>query len=159
MLELPQAAPVVEAAVAYWTTIDSRAAERLSNVQVIITDLPSTILGLASMMTPTIWLDINASGQGWSLDVDLAPIDSRVDLLSVVAHELGHLLGYKDLDPVRYANQLMSASINPGIRRLIESEAWQASLDEVFAGWSDHELAVEGDLERLIHSNPYPQFT
>ncbi len=134
-LTMLDALPVVEAAVAYWSSIDSRAAERLSNVQVIIADLPSTILGLASMTTPTIWLDLNAGGRGWWLPVDVAPIDSRVDLLSVVAHELGHVQGLEDLNPVQHADALMSSTLPEGVRRVPDRNSWEASLDELFATW------------------------
>jgi hypothetical protein len=134
-LTMLDALPVVEAAVAYWTSIDTRAAERLSNVQVIITDLPSTILGLASVTTSTIWLDINAGGRGWWLPVDVAPSDSRVDLLSVVAHELGHVQGLEDLDSVEHTDALMSSTLPIGTRRVPDWNSWEASLDELFASW------------------------
>src|SRR5207248_5326016 len=42
-----------------------------------------------------IWIDVNAAGHGWFMDVTSAQsvTPGRVDLLTVVAHELGHALG------------------------------------------------------------------
>ena len=66
-------------------------------------DLPGATLGLAS--GNSIWLDINAAGWGWF--VDATPGDdsefttvgnqgeqNSMDLLTVLDHELGHLLGF-----------------------------------------------------------------
>src|SRR5262249_12116292 len=74
---------------------------RLAGIDVRIADLGGTTLGLASGRT--IWLDDNAAGWGWF--VDPTPGDdsdvttpgnqgeqNRMDLLSVLEHELGHLL-------------------------------------------------------------------
>ena len=69
-------------------------------MNITIGDLGGTTLGLAS--GNTIWLDENAAGWGWF--VDSTPWDdaeftapgnqgeqNRIDLLTVVMHELGHL--------------------------------------------------------------------
>ena len=42
----------------------------------------------------------------------------KVDLLTVVLHEFGHELGLVDLDPSVYGDDLMSAVLNPGERRV-----------------------------------------
>jgi hypothetical protein len=41
-----------------------------------------------------------------------------MDLLTVISHELGHLLGLGDLDPGRYGHDVMTATLAPGERRL-----------------------------------------
>jgi hypothetical protein len=49
----------------------------------------------------------------------LGAVDSRavdqIDLLSVVEHELGHVLGLGDLDAL--ADSLMSGTLGTGVRR------------------------------------------
>ena len=42
----------------------------------------------------------------------------RYDLLTAVLHEMGHVLGYEDLDPARSPDALMAGSLQPGERRL-----------------------------------------
>jgi len=94
-------------------------------------DLPGSTLGLAS--SSIIFLDSNAAGHGWFLDP--TPHDdseftsesanehpsSQVDLLSVLAHELGHLLGMDDdaaADP--YGQNVMADALPVGLRRMPE---------------------------------------
>jgi hypothetical protein len=79
---------------------------------VAIEDLPPGQLGEA--FGSTITLDINANGAGWYADFT-APQAGRVDLLTVVAHELGHLLGYGHSDD---SQDLMAATLPVGTRRL-----------------------------------------
>jgi hypothetical protein len=48
-----------------------------------------------------------------------------------LAHELGHLLGLDDLDPVDRAHDLMSARLSPGVRRMPAMEMHESTaLDE-----------------------------
>jgi autotransporter-associated beta strand protein len=77
--------------------------DRLAQANVGISDLPGDLLGLAR--GKTVRIDRDGAGQGWFVDEtpetsdDLLP--GRVDLLSVVLHEFGHLLGWEhgnDLD-------------------------------------------------------------
>ena len=75
----------------------------LHSIDIRIADLPGATLGQAS--GHTIWLDNNAAGWGWF--VDRTPRSdsefttpgnqgeqNRMDLLTVLEHEVGHLLGY-----------------------------------------------------------------
>jgi hypothetical protein len=79
----------------------------LDTIHFEIADLPGQTLGLAS--GHTILIDRNAAGFGWFVDstprddrefgpslvADAnSPAYGRMDLLSVVAHEMGHVLGY-----------------------------------------------------------------
>jgi hypothetical protein len=76
----------------------------LHGVAVGITDLGGTALGLAS--GNSVWLDDNAVGWGWFVgstpqsDSEFARRGNqgernRMELLTVLEHEVGHLLGYE----------------------------------------------------------------
>jgi hypothetical protein len=86
-------APAVAAAVDYWADqgVDAEGLESLLNTDIRIEDLSGSLLGEASGMT--VRLDDDAAGYGWS--DSLAAVDAgEIDLLSVLTHEFGHVLGY-----------------------------------------------------------------
>src|SRR4051794_3935676 len=66
----------------------------------------------------SVLIDDNADGWGWHTDASSAPGANRVDLLTVVMHELGHVLGHEDLDHGAHSEDLMSGLLTPGQRRL-----------------------------------------
>ena len=126
--------PLVTEAVSGWTELGLPAAdvEALSTIKVVIADLPGQQLGLATQ--DTIYVDVNAAGRGWFVDPtpgqnkEFGPSDGsgelraldpeaidRVDLLTVLYHELGHSLGLNDLDSS--ADGLMSGVLQAGVRR------------------------------------------
>jgi hypothetical protein len=129
---------VVAEARARWAASLTNPADRdaLARVEFQVADLPGSTLGLTSLNT--IWLDPNAGGHGWFTDptpwddVEFpilvadhelfadgdSPAVGRVDLLTVVMHELGHVLGLEDLDPDAHADDLMAATLAPGTRRV-----------------------------------------
>ena len=102
----------------------------LRSVSFVITDLAGSQLALA--VGDTVYVDANAAGQGWFIDntpdineeyqaiggelvtLDAKAVD-RVDLLTVLYHELGHVLGLADLAPS--AGTLMGGQLSPGLRR------------------------------------------
>ncbi len=97
-------------AVALWATGSHAAAPAQLTVE--LDDLPAGQLGAA--FGHTITLDLDANGAGWHTG-RTTPAAGRVDLLSVLSHEIGHLLGY---DHSELADDLMCATLPLGTRRL-----------------------------------------
>jgi hypothetical protein len=132
-----------------------------------ITDLPGKTLGRATSTTITI--DADAAGLGWFIDttpleneefsIPMSPTElaasadslghDRYDLLTVVMHELGHVLGRQhEAD----ATQLMNETISPGIRRLA-SDVFDATTSSLRTFSNDNNsdvfLTVWSDLHWL----------
>jgi hypothetical protein len=102
------------------------------------------ILGLAS--GHTLWLDANAAGRGWFYPTPFDDAEfttpaghprsgsqgeqDRMDLLTALAHELGHLLG-RDHE----ADGLMAQTLTAGTRRAPSSGSvpMDVALDRMFA--------------------------
>jgi hypothetical protein len=119
--------------------------EKASQVRTTIVDLPGWTLAEAT--EDGINIDLNANGFGWYVDstpnddsefahegdqlraIEGTEADGRVDLLTVLTHELGHYLGLKHTDAeteqLTATNAFMQSGIRPGIRRLpgIESDS------------------------------------
>ena len=110
--------------------------EVLEQVQVQIADLDGARLGEAT--NTTITLDVSAAGHGWFIDttpednsefsknsdhellaLNDSPAADRMDLLTVVMHELGHLIGYEHADD---SSDLMAETLELGTRRELDIE-------------------------------------
>jgi hypothetical protein len=93
-----------------------------------------------------IWLDASGAGLGWSagsgqwsvVDSQWSVVSGQLfgtdftqrttahgqlptagyDLLTVLTHELGHVLGHADLDPQHHPDHLMAAVLQPGTARV-----------------------------------------
>lgn len=120
------------------TGVDERLLSVLDTVDVRIADLPGAHLGLA--ISSVVYIDSDAAGWGWHTDRDSASPADRMDLATVVAHELGHVLGLDDLDLSEGAHNLMAETLAPGVRK----EPSTADLDEMFARdlWEEDDLLV-----------------
>jgi hypothetical protein len=117
--------PIVQEAIGLWRAagIDATRLSALSHVAVGISDFPGPWLGMA--FPDAIWIDSDAAGYGWYIDPTTAdasafpaapgsPAYGKVDLLTVVAHELGHELGFDDSAD----GGLMGVFLPTGTRRL-----------------------------------------
>jgi len=136
---------IVHEAIARWasTGLDASSIAKLEQVEFAIADLNGYLLGKAQSNHVT--LDNNAAGYGWFVDLTpaldeefaavsdtrLKAIDPRavdhIDLLSVVEHELGHVLGLADLNAL--ADNLMSGVLESGVRKT----PYKRHADAVFA--------------------------
>jgi hypothetical protein len=105
----------------------------LAHAQFHVADLPGSLLGWTYQQN--IWIDAHAAGYGWFLDAaagsiaafalvagagELAtaaaasPAYGHVDLLTVVTHELAHILGLNDDQGIDWMGEYLPT----GIRRL-----------------------------------------
>jgi Ca2+-binding RTX toxin-like protein len=128
---------MVEAAIDRWEAAGATAEQlaAMRSVSVSVTDLAGLQIGESG--AGTIKLDINAAGWSWFVDAtpdgdseysgsgtQLAAVDgngaagTRIDLLSVVMHELGHQIGLSDSYAGGDSDELMYGSIGAGERRL-----------------------------------------
>jgi hypothetical protein len=114
----------------------------LGEIEVRIADLPGLTLSLANADEHSIILDGNAAGYGWFVDptlsddtefARLAGADAaaatagslafgRMDLLTVVEHEVGHLLGL-----AHGSSDVMGGTLQAGLRITTQAAATQAA--------------------------------
>ena len=132
------AQPVLAAALARWTAAGFTSA--LGGIQLQVANLGGRTLGIASGNTIT--LDDNAAGHGWF--VDPTPWDdsefttrgnqgeqNRMDLLTVLTHEIGHVLGYE-----HDQTGVMEDTLAAGTRQMPGADHqtdWFAAIDLLFA--------------------------
>lgn len=124
-----QLQPIVREAIRRWNQLGLTAAERtlLNSAHFNIADLDGATLGLSTGNTVT--LDLDAAGNGWFVDPTprsnsefVRPGDQdeqgKVDLLTAVMHELGHVLGRKHTETGVMAETLATGtreSFVPGV--------------------------------------------
>jgi hypothetical protein len=143
VLEESDLGTIVSAAVARLEQagLDSQAAQSLAQTPIIVRNLAPGLLGLAD--SGVIFIDDDAAGAGWFIDP--TPLEDgefaagqnatelealgRVDLLTVVLHELGHVLGLDDVSGDGAASDLMAETLPVGVRRLPDED----TLDALYA--------------------------
>jgi autotransporter-associated beta strand protein len=134
-ISLDMLQPVVVEAAARWSDIGLTPAQAatLSNVQFTMADLGGAYLGLANPATNTIRIDDDAARLGWSLGsgqwsaVGGQSAAGGVDLLTVVMHEMGHLLGY---DHSHDDHDLMAPVLSAG--RSVDYEGLSTKYEDQF---------------------------
>jgi hypothetical protein len=156
----PQAVqPLVAAAIARWARAGASAAQlaALRAVQVQVADLAGAELGQAAGRT--IWIDRDAAGYGWF--VDATPNDDaefrtagdwgqrgHMDLLTVLCHEMGHVLG---LGHSLAADDVMAEALATGVRHmpiagdLAAAGAWEAAFAALVRRTGTGGRAAEGE--------------
>ena len=128
---------VAEEAANRWraTGLTAQQEAALSNITYQVGELPGFVMG--SQKDGVITLDNDASGVGWFVDetpwddtefsnilsgnsasTELAIGQSRMDLLTVVMHEQGHVLGLADVYDLGQKDNLMYGGAEVGVRRL-----------------------------------------
>jgi hypothetical protein len=128
--------PIVQEAINRWSKVlklNQSQLAQLNQVNFQIADLTGLTLGQTAGNTIT--LDADAAGYGWFIDstpgthseftrrhdkTDLfastsSPAFGDMDLLTVVTHELGHVLGYGDQSPL---GSIMDSTLSAGERLL-----------------------------------------
>jgi hypothetical protein len=144
VLTAQQADSLLAAALGHWQA-SGVSTPAPGAIVIRIADLGGTTLGLASGRT--IWLDDNAAGWGWF--VDSTPSDdsefllngnqgeqNRIDLLTVLAHELGHVLGFE-----HEADGVMAETLAAGTRQT-ESKSELEATDAFFEMVGDNDREI-----------------
>lgn len=128
--------------------IDQSLITLLGAVRFEVAQLGGPLLGLADAASRRVLIDTNAAGYGWFADVTplrdeefvasatnstltAAPgslAQGKMDLLSVVLHEMGHIAGLGDISGDPHGNNLMIEALASGSRRTQE-------IDVIFANW------------------------
>src|SRR5262249_19666979 len=118
-----------------WLAAVPTADAALGEIRYVVHDLPNGYLAFTYAAgtdgSKRIEIDDDASGFGWFVDTtpnddtEFVPTDvpgefrapegspayGRIDLLTVLSHELGHVLGLGDLDPAGHPAEIMAAPI------------------------------------------------
>jgi Ca2+-binding RTX toxin-like protein len=136
---------LVAAAIGRWqqSGLSQVHVDRLRGIDVHLADLPGSHLGIS--YDDAIFIDSNAAGYGWFVDATpeqdeefsgatpglatTGQAQHRMDLLSALVHEFGHVLGLDDLDGEVDPRQVMADELAAGMRRVLSADR----VDDAFA--------------------------
>jgi hypothetical protein len=159
--------PIVQQAIEFWTLsylLDDSGITLLNSVEFQIVDLDGLALGYTS--GTTIQIDLDAAGFGWFVDTTpednneftlqsdgtfladpSSPASGKMDLLTVVIHELGHVLGLDDSGLNTKSSDVMTPVLTAGTRRLtVELDR----TDDQKLQLTDIETILEGPLNPVL---------
>jgi hypothetical protein len=140
---------VAELAIGHWTEALGSGDPRLASfgdMRITFADLAGDMLGYASGRT--VQIDRDAAGHGWSLG-GLDDSDARMDLVTVLTHELGHVIGFEH---ERSGFEVMDATLAPAAQTPLEQALAGIDLDRI----TDRDLlklatlAARGDAGALL---------
>lgn len=121
---------------------------QLSSIHFTVGSLPPGTLALSYVSQNLVVVDPFAAGYGWFVDSTPlkdeeytnnggrqvagpgSPAAGRMDLLTVVLHEMGHFNGWTELDPTVYRDALMALTLGANTRRMRDIDAVFASETE-----------------------------
>lgn len=141
-----QLTPIVAEAAARWSALVGAPSVDAALRKIVFEIVDIKGLALAQTVGNVVLIDQNAAGHGWFVDATPAgdseftirasagelraqsssPALARIDLLTVVMHELGHVLGFHH-NTSTAAPDVMTISLSLGLRRLPISASGQGA--------------------------------
>ena len=108
--------------------VNSALLTKLESLQFMVGQLPAGYLGLSDLGSGTVEISANAAGYGWFVDPNPlhdplfvngvaqpgSAAANRMDLLTVVLHEMGHFDGWTELDTSTHPNALIALTVGTG---------------------------------------------
>jgi hypothetical protein len=138
-----QLTPIVAEARLLWSAAlgenDGRLAS-LDGAQIMVGNLPGDRLGVT--LGRDIFIDSDAAGYGWIFDGTGLQGSGGMDPLSVVMHEMGHLMGFDDDDHA--AGDVMSSVLEAGTRQADGRQSLMAGASE--PGSAGHRPVIDWDV-------------